>query len=847
MAASFIKLIMPHWRFLFRQISIACKRQAAVFILCVALALLTLVSLGALRHSVRTSTLSEARQLHAADIIIHSHHPFSASLHRTIEQLEKSGAVKGCPVYQFYSMARNRSEDKMVLVDLEITGPGYPFYGQVQLASGRKFSNVLKKGTIVVEKEVLVRLKTKVGEYLQIGATDLRIADVVLSESDRPVNFFSLGPRIFVSTADLRALQLIKKGSRIHYSFLLKVKDPEKIDRLAGQLKAAAKPDQERVDTYRTASSGIKRFFDNFLFFLNLIGIFTLLLAGIGIQTSLYALLRENYNSIAIMKSVGASGRFLILHFLLIVMVLGIIGSGLGLAASWLLQLAYPPLFAQILPAGTTITITWPQICQGILLGLAVALLFSLLPLQGLLDIRPAYIFRKELPARGKSWLFFATVGMIVIFFVFLVIWQLEDLRIGFYFASGIAVLLVLTALTSRALLGMLRRCKPTHLILRHALQGLSRPGNATLAILITLTASLAVLNAISLTAQNLRQTFVRNFPAGLPNAYFLDIQTSQQKEFARLLAAKARYYPIVRARIDTINGKPINRRQERQRRRDNLAREFNLTYRHFLLPDERFARGSSLFGPDPETIEARGEVPVSVLDTVADFGNIDLNDLIVFDIQGVHLKARVTSIRTRIQSAPSPFFYFVFPEGPLQTAPQTIFAAARLTPAQLEGAENRIVAALPNISVINISQTIKLLAGIMARLISIIRFFLLFSTVAGLLIIVSSAFATRLARAREAVYFRILGGSSSFIIRVFTCENMLLGLLCASQAALIAQLGTFAICHYFFAIPYRLFAGTTIGMAVLTILLLTVAGASGSLSVLRQKPLPFLRDEYQE
>jgi putative ABC transport system permease protein len=114
-------------------------------------------------------------------------------------------------------------------------------------------------------------------------------------------------------------------------------------------------------------------------------------------------------------------------------------------------------------------------------------------------------------------------------------------------------------------------------------------------------------------------------------------------------------------------------------------------------------------------------------------------------------------------------------------------------------------------------------------------------------LIIVSSAFATRLARTREAVYFRILGGTGSFIVRVFTLENMLLGLLCAGQAALIAQLGSFAVCHKFFDIPYRAFAGTTLGLAALTVMLITVAGASGSLSVLRQKPLPFLREENQE
>ena len=166
---------MPHWRFLFRQIA-ACKKQSAIFILCVALALLTLVSTGALRSSVRTSMLSDARQLHAADIIINSHHPLSFSLRRAIDRLEKSGTVQGCAVYQFYSMARNPATDKLELVDLKVTGRGYPFYGKVELASGRKFSEVLQPGSIVVEQEVLAKLKAKVGDKLQIGSTALPIA-----------------------------------------------------------------------------------------------------------------------------------------------------------------------------------------------------------------------------------------------------------------------------------------------------------------------------------------------------------------------------------------------------------------------------------------------------------------------------------------------------------------------------------------------------------------------------------------------------------------------------------------------------------------------------------------------
>jgi putative ABC transport system permease protein len=85
----------------------------------------------------------------------------------------------------------------------------------------------------------------------------------------------------------------------------------------------------------------------------------------------------------------------------------------------------------------------------------------------------------------------------------------------------------------------------------------------------------------------------------------------------------------------------------------------------------------------------------------------------------------------------------------------------------QLASVRNRLAEQLPNISVIDITATIAVLARIMHKLSTIIRFFTSFSIVAGVLIIISSVFATRLARIREAVYFKILGARGSFVLQV--------------------------------------------------------------------------------
>jgi putative ABC transport system permease protein len=834
---------MLHFHFIVRQIRSHFK-QALIFVLCVALSLLILVSLGGFSSSVRSSMLKDARQLYAADIIIHSHYPLSKGLAAAIENYQARDLAEGALVLQFYSMAANQDRQKSVLSHLKVVEQGYPFYGTVELASGREFSEVLTKGKIIVEQPVLDRLGVEPGDRLQIGSTELTIADMVTAEPDRPVSFFSFGPRIFIAAADLERLDLIKKGSRIHYNYLLKIHDPDMVDRLAGELAAVADQGQERVNTFETAESGVKRFFENFLFFLNLIGIFTLLLAGIGIQTALHALLRDSEYTIGIMKAVGATNRFISSHFIVMIMLLGTVGTLLGLAVSLLLQLYFPILFEGILPASVDLVIAWPAVFEGLLLGAIVVGLFSFLPLRRVRDLKPAAIFRKEstiLPGGMEQ--YGAIIG-IICFFTGLTIWQLEDLTIGIYFVLGLFGLLGLTTFVTQVLLRVMRKNPPSSLVWRQAFKGLFRPKNATRAITITLSASLAVIFSIYLIEQNLQATFIQSYPPDLPNAYFLDIQPSQKQDFTEILGTKPQFYPIVRARLISINNRAIDRQEEMQRRRDNLSREFNLTYRDYLLEDEQLLSGGSLFGGRSQELRQRGEVPVSVLDTVAEIGDISIGDLLVFKVQSIPIRARVTSMRTRIESQVRPYFYFIFQEETLATAPQTIFSAAKMNRAELTGVQNRLNEELPNISVIDIAKTIEVLARIMHKLSTIVLFFTSFSIIAGLLIIISSIFATRLARIREAVYYKILGARSGFVLQVFSLENLVVALICSLLAVLMAQAGSWLVCSRVFSISYDPRPFSTAIMVAITILLVIGVGLGASRSILQQKPAGFLRDE---
>ena len=82
-------------RFLIREM-LHSKSQAVVFILCVALSLISIVAINSFRRDVQQSIVSDAKGLHGGDIIVHSHHEFSQALQQEIAALGQRKGDTDC-------------------------------------------------------------------------------------------------------------------------------------------------------------------------------------------------------------------------------------------------------------------------------------------------------------------------------------------------------------------------------------------------------------------------------------------------------------------------------------------------------------------------------------------------------------------------------------------------------------------------------------------------------------------------------------------------------------------------------------------------------------------------------
>jgi len=135
----------------------------------------------------------------------------------------------------------------------------------------------------------------------------------------------------------------------------------------------------------------------------------------------------------------------------------------------------------------------------------------------------------------------------------------------------------------------------------------------------------------------------------------------------------------------------------------------------------------------------------------------------------------------------------------------------------------------------------------VLRKLSGIIRFFMSLSVTAGILIIISSLLATRFTRISEAVYYKILGARAGFVLRVFTLENLLIGLISAAMALVLSQTGCLIISKTILDIRYDPFWSAGAAMAGMTGVFVLLIGLVSCISILKKRPVIFLREQADE
>jgi putative ABC transport system permease protein len=221
------------------------------------------------------------------------------------------------------------------------------------------------------------------------------------------------------------------------------------------------------------------------------------------------------------------------------------------------------------------------------------------------------------------------------------------------------------------------------------------------------------------------------------------------------------------------------------------------------------------------------------------------LGDELTWDVQGVPVRSRITSVRAVEWRRFEPNFFVVFPAGVLEEAPKFHVMAVRTTDAAHAARVQRaVVAACPNVSAIDLALVLETVDSVLSRVGFVVEFMAAFTVLTGLVVLVGAVLTGRLQRVRETVLLRTLGASAAQLRRIQLVEYAILGSLAAVVGGALALGGNALVAHFVFRIP------PAFPLPVLAAGIFTVAGATvvigflANRGIVRQPPLEVLREE---
>ncbi len=844
----------------------AARRRLLLLVLAIAVGVGALVAINSFTDNLQVSVRAQAQALLGADLALSSSQPLSRRAEDLLQDLQRAARDAGRG--QLPELARTTSFGAMAffprtpgtrLVQATAVEPGYPYYGRIETSPAGEWERLAETGGVLVDDSLLAALGAKVGDTLALGDARLSVRGTVVNVPGDVGVRAALGPRVFVGASRLAETGLLVRGSRARHEVFLKLPEGADAQRLANRFRSAFQAERASLRTVSEDQARLNQTLSRLANYLGLVALVALLLGGLGVASAVHVFIQRKLEAVAVLRCLGARARTVFAVYLTQAAAIGVLGSLLGAAFGVLVQLALPRVLRDLLPVDVVYSPSPAAITGGVGLGLWVALVFALLPLLALRRVSPLQALRQAYetearPPRDAARLL--AVLALVASVVVLAILQAGALRTGLAFAGGIGVALLALWLAAFALTRSLRRFFPARLpyLWRQGLANLYRPANQTLMVVLALGFGAFLLGTLLLVQQNLLRDLRVDAGAERPNLVLFDIQGDQRAAVEAVLRAEGLpvrpFVPIVPMRILSVKGAPVPQllarapSAEAARERWAFRREYRSSHRDAPAASERIVAGT-WWVPGKWKGRTEGPVPIALDAGVARELEVTLGDELVWDVQGLAVPSKVAVLREVDWARFEPNFFVVFPEGPLDEAPQTYVALTRLDDASRRGQlQRRLVEAYPNVSTLDLAQVSRAVETIVDRVALAIRFMALFSLGAGVVVLVGAVAASRSQRVREGALLRTLGASRHQLLRILFAEYASLGLLASATALVLAAAAAYGLVRLTFDARFTLPVLGLAGLGALVVVLTVVVGLFGSTEVFRRAPLEVLRAE---
>ncbi|MGE0115677.1 MAG: ABC transporter permease [Steroidobacteraceae bacterium] len=805
-----------------------------VLALLVAVSALTAVSFFTSR--VDRSMALRANEVLAADLRLQSNQPLSAEYLQHARSLGLQTSES-----QAFNSVIVLGEASSLSSARAVTA-GYPLRGRLKIADvlngvAYETTQLPAIGEVWADPRLLSRLGADVGMQLQVGKRQLTVSKVLDYRPDQGSQFVELAPTLLMRLEDVPSTGLVSVGSRVRYRQLF-AGERDALAQFDAWLQPRLQPD-ERLEQLGEASPQLQSSLERAGRFLNLTGLTSVLLAGVAVAMAARRYVARHLDTVALMKSMGASQNLVLSISLLELGMLGVMAGVLGTVLGYLAQagLAYVArdLFQGELPAPG-----WSPAILGMVTPVVVLAGFALPPLLQLKQVPPARVLRHNVAPPPLRYLSVYGIAAASVFVLLLAL--VHDVRLVSYVAGGTLVTILFLALGGWLLvrsLGSLRRV--VGVSWRYGVANIARRGSESVVQLVAFGMGLMVLLLLLVVRNDLLHDWRMSLPADTPNQFLINIAPDQTQALTQFFVERGVKAPVLvpmlRARLQSINNTAASQLHPADERgRGFLEREANLTWAHDLQEGNKLVAGEWWRDHDG------GGARVSVESGIAAALNIKLGDRITYDVGGQTITARVTSLRDVRWDSFRPNFFMVFSPGVLDSVTGTYITSVHLDAAQ-RGIMGEFYREFPEITAIDIDALLMQVRSVMDNAALAIQCVFAFSLLAGISVLLAAIQATRDERRYESAMLRTLGASRRVVLQGVAAEFIVLGLLAGLLGAFAASAVGYYLATEVFNLKYSFDASVWWIGLLSGVLLVGVTGIIVTRSVVNQPPAATLRE----
>jgi len=827
----------PQWKTLFLYTSSVIAGVAA------------LVAILSFRSDVLLTVDGQSRELLGADLEFRSGEEFPDSVEAFIDSIGGSTAE----ALEFNSMVIFDDDGTSRLSQIRAIDGPFPIYGTIITNPAEAASNYKENRTALLEESAMNQYGLAAGDTIQVGLQRVAIEGALLSVPGEAAVFSLVGPRVFLHKSIVEDSGLLDRGSRVTYKRYFEFASVDTVNSIVEAFGPLAREHRIRTETVESEKEDFDEIISNLSRFLGLIAFIALLLGGLGVASAVYVYIKRKSSTVAALRCIGVSKLTLVSAFSIQIAGVGLVGAFFGSMIGVVLQLYLPTLFSGLLPFEIIQQLSVPSILIGLLTGVGISVVFSILPLAGISTISPLLTLRNTdfspLNALSKKVKFSAGT------FTLAVLIGVISLLTGSFitsvaFTAGLIIFIILLWGIGLLLIATVKKMRLTTFSypVRQGMANLFRPNNQTTMLITTLGMGMLLIGTLYLSQDMLVKRIDMETGEDFPDLVFYDIQNDQNDRMNEIVEEGGgnvlMNVPIVSMRLASRKGVPVS-----EVRADTtldvrgwaLGREYRVTYRSELTDTETITAGEWVSEADG----INSVVPISVATQIQDDLQIEIGDTLGFNVQGVPVTTVVRSFREVDFQQPQPNFFVLFPSGVLEAAPQ-FFATTIRTESEQQSLsiQQSIAREFPNISAIDVSVALESVQEFLGKISMAIQFMALFSIITGFIVLASSIAISRKQRTKESVLLRTLGAEKSQIGSIQTIEYALLGLLSSLAGLIFAFVASWALAFFYFDMAFVPDIGNLLLITLFVMIAAIIIGWSGSRHIFKHSPLEILRLE---